>query len=258
MSLEGQVAIITGAGSGFGQAMAKRFARAGAHVIAADINGGSADAVAREIAEAGHQARPATLDVSDGDAVRELIERVHHETGRLDILVNNAGYTHPRGAMEEVEDAEFDRVFAVNVKSIFYSTKFAAPLMKAAQRGCIINIASTAAERPSGALTWYAGSKGAVLTITKSMAVAMAPFGIRVNAINPVTGETGLLTRFTGVPDTPEARDRLTASIPLGRYCKPSDVAHAAMYLASDEGAFITGHTLNVDGGYLSGFYVRT
>jgi 3-oxoacyl-[acyl-carrier protein] reductase len=163
--------------------------------------------------------------------------------------VNNAGITHRNQPMLDVSEEEFDRVYAVNVKSIFLAARAAVPVMRARGGGAILTIASTAGVRPRPGLTWYNGSKGAAITLTKSMAAELAPDGIRVNALNPVIGETAITELFMGVPDTPENRARFLATIPLGRFSTPLDIANAALFLCSDEAAFITGVAMEVDGG---------
>jgi 3-oxoacyl-[acyl-carrier protein] reductase len=246
MKLDGKIAIVTGAASGFGRAIAELFAQQGARVAMADINGGGA----REVAAAfGKAALPLTCDVSRKADVDGMVRAAERAFGGVDILVNNAGTTHKNQSLLNVSEAEFDRIFAVNVKSIYLTTIAAVPRMEARGAGIIINIASTAGVRPRPGLTWYNGSKGAVITLTKSMAVELAPRNIRVNAINPVMGETGLLTQFMGLPDTPENRAKFIAGIPLGRLSRPLDVANAALFLAEPASSFITGVALEVDGG---------
>ena len=243
MQLQDKVALITGAGSGFGEGIARRFAAEGARVVVADIDAGRADKVARAI-----QARSVAADVSkDADVARMVADTVGW-FGRLDILVNNAGVAQKRGPMLDVSEAEFDRIYAVNVKSIFLGARHAVPRMREQGGGVILNIASTAGVRPRPGLTWYNGSKGAAITLTKSMAGELAADKIRVNAVNPVIGETGLTADFMG-GDTPEIRARIVATIPLGRMSTPKDVAAAALFLASDEAEFLTGVCLEVDGG---------
>jgi 3-oxoacyl-[acyl-carrier protein] reductase len=246
MKLDGKIAIVTGAASGFGRAIAELFAQQGARVAMADING----AGVREVAAAfGKAALPLTCDVSRKADVDGMVRAAERAFGGVDILVNNAGTTHKNQSLLNVSEAEFDRIFAVNVKSIYLTTIAAVPRMEARGAGIIINIASTAGVRPRPGLTWYNGSKGAVITLTKSMAVELAPRNIRVNAINPVMGETGLLTQFMGQPDTPANRAKFIAGIPLGRFSRPADVANAALFLADPASAFITGVALEVDGG---------
>ncbi len=246
MKLQDKVAIVTGAASGFGRAIAERFALEGARVILADING----AGVREVAAGfGDSVIGVTCDVSRKADVEAMVRAATEAFGGLDIMVNNAGTTHRNQPLIEVGEAEFDRIYAVNVKSIYLTTIAAVPHMERRGAGIIINIASTAGVRPRPGLTWYNGSKGAVITLTKSMAVELAPKNIRVNAINPVIGETGLLTQFMGGPDTPENRAKFLAGIPLGRMSRPPDIANAALFLAEPASSFITGVALDVDGG---------
>jgi 3-oxoacyl-[acyl-carrier protein] reductase len=242
--LEGKVALITGAGSGFGLGIAETFAREGAKVVIVDINEAAAKAAAEKV---GASAIGLAADVSKAADVNAAVERTLSAFGKLDIVVNNAGITHRNKSMLEVEEDEFDRIFAVNVKSIYLFAKAAIPLMQS-QGGVIINVGSTAGLRPRPGLTWYNSTKGAVHTMTKSMAVELAPQKIRVCALAPVAGETPLLATFMG-EDTPERRQQFVNSIPLGRFSTPQDIANAALYLASDEASMITGVVLEVDGG---------
>lgn len=246
MRLKNKVTIVTGAASGFGKAIATRFVQEGATVVVADINGDGAKQVAAEL---GELATAFTCDVSRRDDVEALVAHAHGRSDRLDAVVNNAGWTHRNQPMLGVDEATFDRVFAINVKSIFHMTLAAVPLMRRARSGVILNVGSVAGLRPRPGLTWYNASKGAANLLSKSLAAELAPDGIRVNAICPVIGATGLIGEFMGVPDTPENRRRFLATIPLGRFCEPDDVAHAAVFLASDEASFITGVELPVDGG---------
>jgi 3-oxoacyl-[acyl-carrier protein] reductase len=246
MKLDGKVAIVTGAASGFGRAIAERFALEGARVVLADINGAGVREVAGEL---GDKVIAVTCDVSRKADVDAMVRAATDAFGGLDIMVNNAGTTHKNQPLLDVGEAEFDRIYAVNVKSIYLSTLAAVPRMEKKGGGTIINVASTAGVRPRPGLTWYNGSKGAVITLTKSMAVELAPKNIRVNAINPVMGETGLLTQFMGMPDTPENRAKFIGTIPLGRLSRPDDIANAALFLAEPASSFITGVALEVDGG---------
>jgi 3-oxoacyl-[acyl-carrier protein] reductase len=251
MRLEGKVAIITGAGSGFGEGMARRFAEEGAKVVVNDIDAEGGARVAEEIGAAQGQGSAVFLcaDVSDDAAMAGLVAGALARFGRIDIMVNNAGITHANGPMLEVGEEMFDRVFAVNVKSIYLAARHVVPaLRRQGKGGVILNTASTAGIRARAGLTWYCGSKGAAIMLTKAMAQELAPDKIRVNALCPVAGDTPLLPRFMG-GDTPELRARFLASIPLGRFATPRDVADAALFLASDEGAFITGIALEIDGG---------
>ncbi len=246
MRLAGKIAIVTGAGGGFGEGIARRFAAEGARIVVADLRGDAAERVAADI---GHGAIAITGDVGSREDVARIVAQTVQVCGGLDILVNNAGVTHRNKPILDVTEDEFDRIFRVNVKSIFHFVREAVPAMRERGGGSIINIGSTAGIRPRPGLTWYNASKGAVNLMSKSLALEVAQWNIRVNAICPVIGETGLLETFMGVPDTPENRARFIATIPLGRMSRPDDIANAALYLASDEGAFITGVELPVDGG---------
>lgn len=249
MQLNGKVAIITGSASGFGQGIARRFAAEGAQVIVADINGPGAEAEAAAIRAAGGSAHPVRVDVSDNDSMAGLVEEALGVAGRVDIFVNNAGTTHKNGPLLSVDEATFDRVYAVNVKSIYLSVMHAVPVFRRQGGGVILNIASTAGIRPRPGLVWYAGTKGAVITLTKALAVDLAREKIRVNAINPVAGDTPLLAQFLPGEDTPEMRQKFIDTIPLGRLSQPEDIAKAALFLCSDEAEFITGVCMEVDGG---------
>ena len=250
MKLSERTAIVTGAGSGFGEGIAKLFAEEGATVVVADIRGDRAERVASEIRAAGGQAIASETDVTKNDQVAAMTALTVESYGRIDIVVNNAGTTHRSQPMLDVDEAMFDLVYAVNVKSLYLSAKNVVPVFLKQGRGVMINIASTAGVRPRPGLTWYNGSKGAAILLTKSMAAELAPHGIRVCAINPVMGETGLIADFLpGGRDTPEARAKVISTIPLGRLSQPIDVAKAAAFLASDEADFITGVCLEVDGG---------
>ena len=246
MRLKGKTAIVTGGGSGFGAGIVELFVREGAKVVVADIDGAAAERVAA--AQGDGAAVAAQVDVTRDDDTRRMVETALSRFGRLDVLVNNAGVSHWNQPLTEVSEADFDRVYAVNVKALYWAAKHAVPVMAAQGGGAIVNTASTAGLRPRPGLCWYNGSKGACITITKSMAVELAPQKIRVNALCPVAGETPLLGHFMG-GDTPENRARFVATVPLGRLSRPEDVAKAALYLASDEAEFITGVALEVDGG---------
>lgn len=246
MRLKDKVAIVTGAASGFGAETARLFAREGARVVVADLNLAGAKSVAAEI---GTAARAIHVDVSRRADIDRLVAECIAEFAVPDIVVNNAGFTHRNQPLLDVDETLFDKVFAVNVKSIFHMVHAVVPHMRRRGSGVILNIGSTAGIRPRPGLTWYNGSKAAVNLLSKSLAVELGNDGIRVNAICPVMGETGMLADFMGVPDTPENRARFLATIPLGRLCRPLDVARAALYLASDEAEFITGVEFPVDGG---------
>ncbi|WP_323769376.1 glucose 1-dehydrogenase [Antarctobacter sp.] len=243
MRLQGKRAIVTGGGSGFGEGIAARFAAEGAQVVIADINMENARRVAGETG--GHALH---ADVSDPASVTNLMAEANDLMGGIDILVNNAGITHLPALMEDVSEEDFDRVFAVNCKSVYLTARALVPQMKAQGAGAILNVASTAGVSPRPRLNWYNASKGWMNTATKAMAVELAPSGIRVNALNPVAGETPLLASFMG-EDTPEMRAKFLATIPLGRFSTPRDLANAALFLCSDEADMITGTCLEVDGG---------
>lgn len=243
--LDGKVALITGAAQGLGLAMAETFVREGARVAVVDINGDAALSVAERL---GASAIGIAANVTRAPDVETTVAATVEAFGRLDILVNNAGSTHANGPFEDVTEEEFDRVFALNVKSIYLYAKAAVPRMRAQQSGVILNLGSTAGLRPRPGLVWYNATKGAVHNITKSLALELAPDRIRVCALAPVATETPLLATFMG-GDTPEKRARMTGIVPLGRLGKPSDVANAALYLASDEAEFLTGVVLEIDGG---------
>jgi 3-oxoacyl-[acyl-carrier protein] reductase len=244
--LQGKVAIVTGAASGFGAEIARMYAREGAKVVVADLDGDGASRVAKEIGDAAAALRCDVTQRADIDASVALAQQ---RFGKLDVVVNNAGTTHDNQPLLNVDEATFDRVYAVNVKSIYHMVMAAVPVLrKQGSGGVILNVGSTAGIRPRPGLTWYNSSKGAVNLMSKSLAVELAPDRIRVNVICPVAGETPLLARFMG-SDTPENRAKFIATIPLGRLSQPADIAKAAVFLASDDAAFITGVEFPVDGG---------
>ncbi|MGE0854466.1 MAG: glucose 1-dehydrogenase [Hyphomicrobiaceae bacterium] len=246
MRLDGKVAVVTGGASGFGRGIVEAYHREGARVVVADLDVDGALALVRGLE---YNAVATHTDVTRKDDVEAMIGTAREVFGGVDILVNNAGFTHRNQSLMTVSEQDFDRIYAVNVKSIYLTTLAVVPVMEAAGGGVIINTASTAGVRPRPGLTWYNGSKGAVITLTKSMAAELAPRRIRVNAINPVIGETGLLEHFMGQPDTPENRAKFIAGIPLGRMSRPEDIANAAVFLAEDSSNFITGVAIEVDGG---------
>jgi 3-oxoacyl-[acyl-carrier protein] reductase len=244
MRLKDKVAIVTGGGSGFGEGIVRKFAAEGAKVIVADRDAQAAERVAASV---GAAVRAVTADVTiDADVARMV--KSAEQFGALDILVNNAGIGHVPQLLETLDEKTFDQVLAVNVKSIYLAARHVVPLFKQRRQGVILNIASTAGVSPRPNLTWYNSSKGWVITATRSMAVELAPSGIRVNALNPVAGETPLLKTFMG-SDTPEIRARFLSTIPLGRFSTPEDIANAAAFLCSDEASMITGVAVEVDGG---------
>ena len=246
MRLAGKISLVTGAASGFGAEIARTLAREGAKVVLLDLNKGGVQDVAAAI---GPEALALAGDVTSAGDITAAVEASRARHGRLDIVVNNAGWTHRNRPLLEVSEAEFDKVYAVNVKSIYLMTQAVVPVMRSQGGGTIINIGSTAGIRPRPGLTWYNGSKGAVHLLSRSMAAELAPDKIRVNCVAPVIGETGLLESFMGLPDTPQNRAKFIATIPLGRMSKPRDVANACLYLASEEAEFVTGIVLEVDGG---------
>jgi len=246
MRLNGKTAIVTGGASGFGAGIVAKFVAEGARVMIADINGAAATALANEI---GDQAIAQTVDVSNSASVQAMTDAALTTFGHLDILINNAGVTHLPTALEDVSEDDFDRVFNVNMKSVYLTARALVPHMKQRQQGAILNVASTAGVSPRPRLNWYNASKGWMITATRTMAVELAPDGIRVNAINPVAGETPLLKSFMGGEDTPDIRAKFLSTIPLGRFSQPQDMGNAACFLCSDEASMITGVAMEVDGG---------
>ena len=245
MRLSGRTAIVTGGASGFGEGIVRRFVAEGARVAIVDLNLAAAQALAEDL---GSGVIAAQADVSQNAAVAAMAAEVGRALGPVDILVNNAGIGHTPQPLEDLSEDDFDRIWAVNAKSVYLTARHLAPPMKAAGRGAILNIASTGGVSPRPNLTWYNASKGWMITATRAMAVELAPFGVRVNAINPVAGETPLLATFMG-EDTPEIRAKFLASIPLGRFSTPADIGAAAAFLCSDDASMITGVAMEVDGG---------
>lgn len=243
MRLEGKTAIVTGGASGFGAGITRKLLTEGAQVMIADLNNEAAAGMAAELGCAA-----CMVDVSDAASVEGMKRAAEHTFGTPDIIVNNAGITHLPTALEDVTEADFDRVLAVNCKSVFLTAQAFVPEMKARGSGVFLNVASTAGVSPRPKLNWYNASKGWMITATKAMAVELAPEGIRVNALNPVAGETPLLRSFMG-EDTPEMRAKFLSTIPLGRFSTPEDMGNAAAFLCSDEASMITGACLEVDGG---------
>ncbi len=245
--LDNKIAIITGAGSGFGEGMAVAYIREGAKVLIADLNGEAGERVAKAL---GPNAKAVTCDVANEASVKAMVQACVDAFGIPDIVINNAGTTHKNQPMLDVDEKTFDRVFNVNVKSIYFITHAIVPLMRQRGKGGVmINVGSTAGIRPRPGLSWYNASKGAVNLLSKSMAVELAPDRIRVNALCPVMGATGLLGDFMGMPDTPENRAKFISTIPLGRFCDPKDMAAAAVFLGTDAAEFLTGLEMPVDGG---------
>jgi 3-oxoacyl-[acyl-carrier protein] reductase len=243
MRLKDKTAIVTGGASGFGAGIARKFAAEGARVAIADINAGAAAELAKEL-----YAVALEVNVASDASVKAMTDEAVKAFGRIDILVNNAGIGHVPQPLETLSEDEFDRLFAVNAKSVYLTARHIVPLMKAAAGGAILNVASTGGVSPRPRLTWYNASKGWMITATRGMAVELAPSKIRVNAINPVAGETPLLKTFMG-EDTPEIRAKFLSTIPLGRFSTPEDMGNAACFLCSDEASMITGIALEVDGG---------
>ena len=254
--LSRKTAIVTGGGSGFGAGIAQKFAAEGARVIVADINHDAAHQIADGInsnhqgsANAQHAvALACTVDVADGNSMEAMINTANEAFGGIDIMVNNAGVTHMPQPLEDVSEEDFDHVLSVNVKSVYLGARLLVPQMKTRKSGVFLNIASTAGISPRPNLNWYNASKGWMITATKAMAVELAPFNIRVNAINPVAGETPLLKSFMG-EDTPEMRAKFLSTIPIGRFSTAIDIGNAACFLCADESAMVTGVALEVDGG---------
>jgi len=248
MTLEGKVAIITGGGSGFGEGMVRKFAAEGAAIVVNDLRADATDAIVGSLSNEKCNVIGVSGDVSSGTVVEQIVETALKRFSRIDILVNNAGFTHTNQSLLTVTEADFDKVFNVNVKSIYQFTRRVVPVMKDQGGGCIINIGSVGAIRPRPGLGWYCASKGAVNTLTKVMAVEFAPDNIRVNSICPAAGDTGMMLPSLG-EDTPERRARILSSIPLGRFATPSDIATMAVFLSGDDANFITGGIFPVDGG---------
>ena len=245
MRLADKVAVVTGGGSGFGEGIATKFVREGARVVIADRDAAAGERVARAL---GANARSVCVDVANAQDVKTMLDAAQQHFGGLHILVNNAGIGHLPQPMEDLAEDQFDRIVAVNMKAIYLAAKAVVPRFKAQKSGVVLNIASTAGVSPRPRLTWYNASKGWVITATRSSAVELAPFGIRVVALNPVAGETPLLKTFMG-EDTPQMRAKFLSTIPLGRFSTPEDLGNAACYLCSDEASMITGVAMEVDGG---------
>ena len=245
MRLSGKTAIVTGGASGFGAGIVRKFVAEGACVMIADLNTDLAQETAEQI---GGNVEVIHCNVANDASVRAMVEAAQTAFGQIDILVNNAGTTHLPAPMEDVTEEDFDKVFAVNCKSVYLTAKYVVPLMKAEGSGAILNVASTAGVSPRPRLNWYNASKGWMNNATKGMAVELAPSGVRVNAINPVAGKTPLLKTFMG-EDTPEVRAKFLSTIPLGRFSSPEDMGNAACYLCSDEASMVTGVCMEVDGG---------
>jgi 3-oxoacyl-[acyl-carrier protein] reductase len=245
MRLQGKTAIVTGGASGFGAGITRKFVAEGANVMIADLNIDMANELAAEL---GDRVKTVQTNVAKNDSVMDMVTATLTAFGKIDILINNAGTTHLPAPMEDVTEDDFDKVFAVNCKSVYLTAKHIVPLMKAQGSGAILNLASTAGVSPRPRLNWYNASKGWMNNATKGMAVELAPVGIRVNALNPVAGDTPMLKLFMG-EDTPEMRAKFLSTIPIGRFSTPEDMGNAACYLCSDEASMVTGVCMEVDGG---------
>ncbi|MDG1709534.1 MAG: glucose 1-dehydrogenase [Emcibacteraceae bacterium] len=245
MKLNHKIAIVTGGASGFGAGIVKKFATEGANVVIADLNIEMGEKLSTEI---GASAMAIKVDVADSDSVKAMVDEVIKAHGTIDIVVNNAGIGHIPQPLDELCETVFDQILNVNAKSVYNMSKYIVPLMKKAGSGAILNVASTGGVSPRPNLTWYNASKGWMITATKGMAVELAPFGIRVNAINPVAGDTPLLKTFMG-EDTPEIREKFLSTIPIGRFSTPEDMGNAACFLCSDDASMVTGIAMEVDGG---------
>lgn len=249
MQMTDKVAIVTGGASGFGASIAGRLAKAGVKVMIADLNLEGARNVAAQLNAQGQTAHAMRCDVSSEADFHNLVEGTRRELGGLHIVVNNAGTTHRNKPALDVTEEEFDRVYRVNLKSLFWATQAVMPVFIAQGGGCFVNVASTTGVRPGPGLVWYSGSKAAMINLTKGLALEFARHNVRVNAVNPMIGETAMLADFLGMEDTPANREKFLARIPLGRFTRPADVASAVAFLASDDAEFLTGVCLDVDGG---------
>ena len=243
MRLKNKVAVITGSASGFGRGIAEKFTNEGANLIMVDLNSKLLKKASKNLSQDYFVA-----DVSKASNFKSLFNHVYKKYNKIDIIVNNAGVTHKPKFMEAVTEKEFDKVFNVNAKSVYYCGKFFVPKMKKLKKGVILNVASTAGLSPRPKLNWYNASKGWMITATKAMAIELAPYKVRVNAIAPVAGITPLLKSFMG-GDTPKKKQAFLSTIPIGRFSTPQDMGNAACFLCSDEASMITGAVLEVDGG---------
>lgn len=245
MRLKDKITVVTGGASGFGAGIVRKFIEEGAKVIIADLNVAAANELADQL---GDNARAVEVDVADGQSVANLAKECENIFGTAEIIVNNAGIGHIPQPLDSLPESDFDRIFMVNAKSVYHMAQAFVPAMKVANKGAILNVASTGGVSPRPNLTWYNASKGWMITATKGMSVELAPFGIRVNAINPVAGDTPLLKTFMG-EDTPQMRAKFLSTIPIGRFSTPEDMGNAACFLCSDEASMITGVAMEVDGG---------
>lgn len=249
MNFKNKVAIVTGGASGFGAAIARQLSKSGANVMVADLNAEGGQSMVAELVASGAQADSVLCDVALEKDYRKMVDLTLSKWGTLDIVVNNAGTTHRNKPALQVTEDEFDRVYRVNLKSIYWSAQCVIPYFVDQGRGVIVNVASTTGVRPGPGLTWYSGSKAAMINLTKGLALEFARSGLRINAVNPMIGETPMMADFMGMEDTPANREKFLARIPLGRFTQPQDVASAVAFLASDEASFLTGVCLDVDGG---------
>lgn len=244
--LQGKTAVITGAGAGFGAAMAELFVEEGAHVLVVDINRKKAESVAAKLGDA---AFPFQADISRLDDNRRIVEEAVLRLNTIDIFVANAGFALPMMPLEEVGKDAFDLVNAITIDGLYYGVHSVLPVMERQKAGCIITLGATTAERPRKGLAWFAAAKGWVIAATRAMAVELADRNIRVNCLCPSESNTETMKAIFG-EDADIAEKKLAQSIPLRRLSKPKDIAEAALWLASDEASYITGTILPVDGGY--------
>jgi 3-oxoacyl-[acyl-carrier protein] reductase len=249
MRLSSKITLITGSGSGIGRASAVLFSREGAKVSVTDIDKESGQQTVDLIKRDGGDAIFIQADVTEASEVEKTVKTTLDHYGKLDVLFNNAGVGMPFMPIEQVGEDLWHRIMDINVKGIFLGCKYAIPVMKRQGGGVIINTASISGVRPRAGNVVYSASKGAAIVLTKALALELAPFKIRVNCINPVVVDTPFLEKNIGTSELENAKKMMLSSIPFGKLCQPDDIAHAALYLASDESTMVTGASLNVDGG---------